>query len=84
MQAIEYTTEVSALGQFTVPPELLKSIDLKRHQKIRVVLLFEDPKKTHGLSHFCGQWQDERETDEIVKEIYNERNRNYRSETVVL
>lgn len=40
------------------------------------------PKK--GLARFCGRWKDEREADEIVTEIYKDRQRNTRSERVIL
>lgn len=42
----------------------------------------EPPKK--GLARFCGKWQDERDPDEIIAEIYADRQKNIRSEKVVL
>jgi hypothetical protein len=35
----------------------------------------EKPKKK-GLARFCGKWQDEREAEEIVTEIYGDRLKN--------
>ena len=84
MQAIEYTTRISPAGQFPVPPEILKKTYLKRNSKVRVMLLFEDKKGKQELSRFCGKWQDDRDADEIINDIYEDRQQNFRSERVEL
>jgi len=36
------------------------------------------------LSQFCGKWQDDRDAEEIVSQIYADRAKNIRSEKAVL
>jgi len=80
MQAIEYTTNVSPTGHFLLPPEILEKLHLKQKSKIKFLLLYEEETEKKGLNRFCGKWQDDKNPDEIINEIYESRSKNYRSE----
>ncbi len=79
MQSIEYQTTITDNGQIPLPPEIKERLFLKPDQKIRVliedqsspvtvhvVISDENEKKSSGL---CGIWEDERDADEIVREL---------------
>jgi len=44
----------------------------------------EKEDQNDDLSRFCGKWQDDRNAQEIVSQIYADRRKNLRSEKVVL
>ncbi|MGE0084501.1 MAG: hypothetical protein AB7S75_08770 [Desulfococcaceae bacterium] len=79
MQMIEYQTTLTDSGYIPFPPEIRKQLVLKPDQKIRVIIEKEvspvtvhvvipdkNEKKSSGL---CGIWEDERDADEIVREL---------------
>lgn len=82
MKAIEYVTTVSEDGRFSLPPDLLHELDLRGDDKVRVLLLVEETKPADAspLSRFAGRWQDERDADEIIAEIYADRAKNIRTD----
>jgi hypothetical protein len=80
MNKNEYIAKVLPNGYLSLPPTIFSSLNLKVNSKIRILIIEE----TKGLNRFCGQWQDERDAEDIVSEIYSERNNNNRSETQIL
>jgi len=82
MNKNEYLAKVLPNGYLSLPPTIFSRLNLKVNSKIRI-LIIEDTKK-RGLNRFCGQWQDERDAEDIVSEIYSKRNKNNRSETQIL
>jgi len=44
----------------------------------------EKENQNDDLSQFCGKWQDDRDAEEIVSEIYRDRKKNIRSEKAAL
>ncbi len=44
----------------------------------------EKKEQNDELSQFCGKWQDDRDAEEIVSQIYADRAKNVRSEKIVL
>lgn len=84
MNAIEYTTRITPDGNISLPPSILYDLNLEKHTRVRVLLLFEETTKASRLSRFAGKWQDERSADEIVTIVYSERQRNERAREVTL
>jgi len=82
MNKNEYIAKVLPNGYLSLPSTIFSRLNLKVNSKIRI-LIIEETKKS-GLNRFCGQWQDERDAEDIVSEIYSERNKNNRSETQIL
>ena len=76
MQAIEYITEMSPNGKFQLPLEFLKKFHLDKKLKVKVLLLFDERKERKDINRFCGKWQDDRDANEIISEIYESRERN--------
>jgi len=83
LETFEYIAEILPDGHLSIPEAIINKLKLQSHSKIRILLLpIEPPKK--GLTRFCGKWQDDRETTEIVEGIYNSRSKNTRSERIKL
>ena len=83
METIEYIAEVLPDGNLSVPDAIIKKLNLKSHSKLRISILpLETSKK--GMSRFCGKWQDDREAEKIIEDIYKSRNQNTRSERIKL
>lgn len=80
MKAIEYTADIPNNGLLSVPPEILKQINIKKNSKIKVLILYEEDSESKSLGRFCGKWKDVRNADSIVKDIYKDRESNTRSE----
>jgi excisionase family DNA binding protein len=57
-------------------PNELKALKKQYRQK--------DKRKKKELAYFCGKWQDERDADDIVAEIYADRLNNTRSERITI
>ena len=79
MKAVEYTTNLSENGTFLLPKKILQKLNAVKNSKIRVVLLYENEPDKNDLTKFCGKWQDKRNADTIIKEIYADRDKNIRS-----
>jgi hypothetical protein len=81
MKAIEYVTTVSKDGRFSLPHDIMAQLDLTATNQVRILLLVPEkttPPKTN-LSQFTAVWEDDRNADEIVAEIYADRDRNIRT-----
>ena len=78
MNQNEYTARVMPDGQLSLPPILANQLNLKVNSEVRILIIPD--KKKRGLSRFCGKWQDDRTTENLVEEIYSERENNNRSE----
>ncbi len=82
MQMIEYQTTLTDMGYIPFPSEIRKQLVLKPDQKIRVIIEKEvspvtlhviipdiNEKKSSGL---CGIWEDDRDAEEIMRELRRE------------
>jgi hypothetical protein len=79
LKTFEYITQILPDGHIPIPEAILKKLNLKTQSKIRIsISRIENQKK--GLAYFDGKWQDDRDADEIVEDIYESRKRNIRSE----
>ena len=79
MKAIEYTANISENGVLPLPPEILKQLNIKKIKKVKILLLY-DEKNEKKLEKYCGKWRDNKSAQDIVKEIFSERQKNIRSE----
>ncbi len=84
MKAIEYTTNISTNGIFSLPKKFLQELNINKNSKVKILLLYEDEPVKKRLAKFCGEWQDERNAHDILKEIYSDRDKNTRSERTEL
>ena len=83
METYEYIAEMLPDGHLSIPESIIKGLKLKSHSKLRISILPVDVKKKN-LTRFFGKWQDDRDANEIVKDIYESRAKNMRSERVKL
>lgn len=83
MKTIEYIAEVLPDGHLSIPEAIIKKLNLKAHTRLRI-LIFPAGDEKKGLIRFCGKWQDNREADDIVTDIYQARRKNIRSERAKL
>ena len=79
MKAITCNAELTPDGQLILPPEVVKQLNVKRKAKRRIII-FNEKESKKSLSEFCGKWQDQRDADEIISEIYADREKNCRSD----
>jgi hypothetical protein len=77
-----YVAKVLQNGHLSLPPTVVSRLNLKVNSKIRILIIDDTEKR--GINRFCGQWQDERNVEDIVSEIFTERYKNTRSETQIL
>ena len=82
MKKNEYIAKVLPDGHLSLPPTLASKLSLKVNSKVRVLIIPDTSKS--GLNRFCGKWQDKRSAEDIVSEIYTEREKNKRSEKQIL
>ena len=73
----EYIAKVLPNGHLSLPLTIVSRLNLKIHSKIRILILSDTEKS--GLNRFCGQWQNERDAEDIVSEILTECHKNNRS-----
>ncbi len=83
LETFEYIAEILPDGHLSIPEAIIKRLKLKAHSKLRIFIVPIE-KKNKDLSRFCGKWQEPREADEIVADIYKSRSKNIRSERVEL
>jgi hypothetical protein len=79
MKTISCNAELTPDGQLILPPEVVKQLNVKRKAKRRIII-FNEKKSQKSLGEFCGKWQDQRDADEIISEIYADREKNCRSD----
>jgi bifunctional DNA-binding transcriptional regulator/antitoxin component of YhaV-PrlF toxin-antitoxin module len=79
MKTISCNAELTPDGQLILPPEVVKQLNVKRKATRRIIIL-NDKKSKKNLGEFCGKWQDHRDADEIISEIYSDREKNCRSD----
>ena len=77
MNKIEYIAEVLPDSHLSLPSRLAKQLNLKVNSKVRILLIPDEHEKK-GINCFFGKWQDERDADDIVSDIYKERKINIR------
>ena len=82
MEKIEYIGEVLPDGHLSLPEDVIKQLRLKAHSKLHVQVQLKNRAK-RDLSRFCGQWEGD-DAEEIVKDIYQSRAKNIRSEKIKL
>jgi len=78
LKAINCTAEFTPEGQLILPPEIVKRLKMDRITARRIIILDEN-KSGEKLTDFCGKWQEQRDADEIIAEIYADREKNFRS-----
>ena len=83
METFEYIAEILPDGHLSVPEAIIKKLNLKSHSKLLISILPIETKKK-GLTRFSGKWQDDRESNKIVEDIYKSRSKNTRSERIKL
>ena len=81
METFEYIAEILPDGHLSLPEVVIKKFNLKFHSKLRISILSIETKKK-GLARFSGKWQDDREANKIVEDIYKSRSKNTRSERI--
>jgi bifunctional DNA-binding transcriptional regulator/antitoxin component of YhaV-PrlF toxin-antitoxin module len=79
MKTISCNAELTPDGQLILPPEVVKRLNVKRKATRRIIIL-NDKESKKNLGEFCGKWQDQRDADEIIAEIYSDREKNCRSD----
>jgi len=79
MRTISCTAKVMPDGHLVLPPDVVKQLNVKR-KTTRRILIFNDKVQHGDLSRFCGRWKDDRDADEIIREIYADRDKNCRSD----
>ena len=79
MKTISCNAVLTPDGQLILPPEVAKQLNVKRKATRRIIIL-NDKESKKSLSEFCGKWQDQRDADEIIAEIYTDREKNCRSD----
>ena len=84
MKALEYITNIPDDGIVSLPPEILNKLNIKKNKTVKILLLYEEDYEIRNLSRFCGKWQDEKNVHDFVKEIYEDRAKNIRSENSIL
>lgn len=80
MKALEYTTDFPDNGVLSLPPDLLKQMNIRKNSKVKILLLYEEDSEIKNIGRFCGKWQDERNANIIIEDIYKNRKKNTRSE----
>ena len=83
METFEYIAEILPDGHLPIPEVIIKKLKLKSHSKLHISIFPIETKKK-GLLRFSGKWQDDRDADTIVEDIYESRSKNKRSERVKL
>ncbi|HLN19314.1 MAG TPA: hypothetical protein VK186_14665 [Candidatus Deferrimicrobium sp.] len=76
MSSISCTAELLPGGQLILPPEIIKKLHVTAKTTRRIIILNGKP-KNKNISQFCGKWKDDRDADEIISEIYENREQNY-------
>jgi hypothetical protein len=84
MKALEYITNIPDDGILSLPPEILNKLNIKKNKKVKILFLYEEDNEKRNLKRFCGKWQDEKNVHDFVKEIYEDRAKNIRSENSIL
>jgi hypothetical protein len=79
MNSISCTAELLPGGQLILPPNIIKRLHVTAKTTRRIIILNAKP-KNKNLNQFCGKWKDDRDADEIISEIYANRQQNYRSD----
>jgi len=80
----DYITGIQRLSieeQLNLAEFIFASLRKRLNQK--TVSISEDSLNDE-LNGFCGKWQDNRDADEIISQIYSDRAKNIRSEKAVL
>jgi hypothetical protein len=78
MSSISCTAELLPGGQLILPPDIIKRLHVTAKTTRRIIIL------DGNLSQFRGMWKDDRDADEIISEIYENREQNYRSDRISL
>ncbi len=82
MKTISCIAELLPDGKMILPPDAFRKMNMKPYSKVRIIIMGETRKG--DLNQFCGKWQDDRDADEIIAEIYSDRLKNIRSERIKL
>ena len=76
MKTAEYTTSILPDGHLAIPKEVKKKLDLTGTSKVKVIIAKEEEEKTgstQGFLKLFGTWEDNRNANEIIDDIYETR-----------
>ncbi len=74
MKTAEYTGTILSDGHIDIPKNIREELNLQKNSMVRVTLVKEeDNRLTDEFLKLFGTWEDEREADEIIREIYGMR-----------
>ena len=76
MKTVKYTTTILSDGHLFIPEDVKKELELDNNSIVKVVIAKEEGIKAKSTEEFLklfGTWEDERDADEIIKEIYETR-----------
>lgn len=80
MKVLSCNVEILPDGQLVLPPEIVRRLNLKKKNTHRIIIMNQKATSKKSLSDFCGKWKDDRDADEIISEIYADRDKNLRSD----
>ncbi len=76
MKTVEYTTTILPDGHLAIPKEVKKKLDLTETSKVKVIIAKEEKEKIRSTQEFLklfGTWEDDRDANEIINDIYETR-----------
>ena len=76
MKTAEYTTTILPDGHLFIPKEVKKKLDLTETSKVKVIIAKEEKEKNGSTQEFLklfGTWEDNRDADDIINDIYETR-----------
>lgn len=81
MLNVEYEAKVLPDGHLSCPESIKEKLRLSNGTEVKVIIMIEEIPpafykslaRTEKKTGFCGVWQDDREAEEIVQDIYSNR-----------
>jgi len=83
MKTIQCTVEVFPDGCMILPEDIVRKMNIKMKSRLRILILNEE-KPENNLNRFCGKWQDDKDAEDIISDIYKNRKNNFRSDRIEL
>lgn len=73
---VEYKAKVLPDGHLSCPEDIKKRLRLSNGTEVKVIISVErkiSESETEKKTGFCGIWQDDRDAQEIIRDIYSNR-----------
>lgn len=79
---VEYKAKVLPDGHLSCPEDIKKKLSLSNGAEVKVIISvggrtsvphYKSPSETEEVTGLCGAWQDDRDAEEIIQEIYSSR-----------